>query len=70
MGPDFVTDSMIVKTGQMKVKVSSYSLKGNLHKTAKIGEIFAVQLILPVPLSDFGKHPTDGHHIAQNRTER
>jgi hypothetical protein len=34
-------------------------LKGHLHETAKIGLIFAVQLILPGHLSDFCKHLTD-----------
>jgi hypothetical protein len=37
-----------------------------LHKTAKICLIFAVRLILHSHLSDFCKHPTDGHHIAKN----
>ncbi len=36
--------------------------------TAKIGLIFAVQLILPGRPSDFCKHLTDRHHIAQNQT--
>ncbi len=45
-------------------------IKGRLHETAKIDLIFAVQPILPGRLSDFCKHPTDGHHIAQNQTER
>jgi hypothetical protein len=45
-------------------------LKGRLHETAKIGPIFAVRLILPGRLSDFCKHLTDRHHIAQNQVER
>ncbi len=45
------------------------TLKGRLHETAKIGPTFAVQLILPGRPSDFCKHLTDAHHIAQNRTE-
>jgi hypothetical protein len=45
-------------------------LKGHLHKTAKIGPIFVVRLNLPGCPSDFCKHLTDGHHIAQNQTER
>jgi hypothetical protein len=36
-------------------------------KQPKISPIFAVRLILPRHLSDFCKHLTDGHHIAQNR---
>ncbi len=35
---------------------------GRLHETAKIGLIFAVRPILPGCLSDFCKHPTNGHH--------
>jgi hypothetical protein len=49
---------------------SKCCFKGHLHKTAKIGPIFAVRLILPGRLSDFCKHLTDRHHIAQNRMER
>jgi hypothetical protein len=45
-------------------------LKGRLHETVKIGLIFVVPLILPGRLSNFCKHPTDRHHIAQNQTER
>jgi hypothetical protein len=45
-------------------------LNGRLHETAKIGLIFAVRLILPGGLSNFCKHPTDRHHIAQNWMER
>ncbi len=41
-----------------------------LHETAKISLILAVRLILPGQLSDFCKHLTDGHYIAQNWTER
>jgi hypothetical protein len=41
---------------------------GCLHKTAKMGPIFAVRLILPGCPSNFCKHLTDEHHIAQNRT--
>jgi hypothetical protein len=41
-----------------KVKRSK-ELKGCLHETAKIGPIFAVQLILPGCPSNFCKHPTD-----------
>ncbi len=41
-----------------------------LHETAKIGLIFVVWLILPGHQSDFCKHPTDRHHIAQNQMER
>ncbi len=46
------------------------NLKGHLHQTAKICLIFVVRLILPGRPSDFCKYPTDGHHIAQNWTER
>jgi hypothetical protein len=53
------------KSGHQKI-----SFKGHLHKTAKIGPIFAVRLILPGCLSDFCMHLTDRHHIAQNLTER
>jgi len=45
-------------------------LKSRLHQTAKIGLIFAVRLILPGHPSDFCKHLTNRHHIAQNHTER
>ncbi len=45
------------------------ALKGHIPETAKIGLIFAVRPILPGRPSDFCKHPTDGHHIAQNQTE-
>ncbi len=44
--------------------------KGRLHKTAKISLIFAIRLILPGCLSNFCKHPTDEHYIAQNQMER
>ncbi len=49
--------------------LSLLKLKGHLHKTVKIGPIFTVRLILPGRLSDFCKHLTDRHHIAQNQTE-
>jgi hypothetical protein len=42
----------------------------SLHETAKIGLIFAVRPILPDCMSDFCKHPTNGHHIAQKWMER
>jgi hypothetical protein len=44
--------------------------KGRLHQRAKISLIFAVRLILPGHPFDFSKHLTNGHHIAQNHTER
>jgi hypothetical protein len=44
-------------------------IEGHLHETAQIGLIFAVKLILPGCLSNFCKHLTDRHHIAQNQTE-
>ncbi len=43
-----------------------HARKGHILETAKIGLIFAVRPILPGRLSDFCKHLTDGHHIAQN----
>jgi hypothetical protein len=45
-------------------------IKGCLHKTAKVGLIFAVLSILPGCLSDFCNHLTNRNHIAQNQTER